>query len=140
MRRPRRNSTSPAGDGSIVFARRLTAARVEKGWNQSELARRAAAHMHNKKFNRDNVSKYESGTLPRPVHLNALAKALGMKADELLPSTGRLLTDDMTDTTPDLTFRTVGEGMAWLRINQRLPVDAAMKIITILREANASDT
>jgi transcriptional regulator with XRE-family HTH domain len=72
----------------LAFAHRLERLMVERGWNQSELARRASLFMpHGKKMGRDNISNYCRGdVLPGPVHLNAIAKALGVRNEELLPA------------------------------------------------------
>jgi hypothetical protein len=43
------------------FARRLQKAIVEKGWNQSEMARQSALHMPDKTFGRDLISGYLRG-------------------------------------------------------------------------------
>lgn len=98
------------------FARRVQAAMVNKGWNQSELARRAALHMPDKKFGRDNVSNYIRGTsMPGPTHLNALARALGVQAKELVPARGMPSADDKA---PPLDVKDLTDGRAWLRVNQ----------------------
>lgn len=61
------------------FGRKLLALLQEKGWNQSDLAR--AADM-----GRDNISCYVRGrTLPDPKSLAKVAKALGVKPQDLLP-------------------------------------------------------
>lgn len=114
------------------FSRKLQAAMVARGWNQSDLARQAAIHMPDKKFGRDNVSKYLKGTTtPLPLHLNALSKALGMSPEDLLPDRGRILAIDMEDN-PSLAMRAAGEGTVFLRINQTVPTPTALKIVELL--------
>lgn len=102
------------------FARRVQAAMVNKGWNQSELARRASLHMPDKKFGRDNVSNYIRGTsMPGPTHLNALARALGMPSAD--------------DKAPPLDVKDLTDGRAWLRVNQAVDWQVAMQIVALLR-------
>lgn len=72
----------------MEFGRRLQRAMMNKGYSQSELARYAETHL-GKHFGRDSVSQYIRGeTLPNPQRLAALAKALGVDPEELLPSRG----------------------------------------------------
>ena len=60
------------------FAARLNAALDERGWSQSELARRAG-------IRRDAVSTYcRAAAMPSKVLLDKIAKALGGSAAELL--------------------------------------------------------
>jgi hypothetical protein len=71
----------------LIFARNLQAALVDKGINQSVLAREAARHMPDKKFGRDLISNYvRARILPSPTHLRALSKVLGKSEEALLPS------------------------------------------------------
>src|SRR5688572_29787045 len=68
------------------FSRRLSKALRDKGWSQSELARHAGKYTKKGKLGRYSVSLYVKGRmLPQPERLNAIAKALGVKAEELLP-------------------------------------------------------
>ena len=77
------------------FARRLEARRIELGWNQSELARRASEHLpkpakgqkQGHSIGRDQISHYSRGiSLPRPEVLRSLAKALGCEPRDLVPA------------------------------------------------------
>jgi transcriptional regulator with XRE-family HTH domain len=112
------------------FARRLQRAMIEKGWTQSELARRASSHTPDNRMIRDNVSKYIRGkVLPGPLHLNALAKALNKKPDELLPTRG---TPAAGQENPPMDIRDLRDGNAWVRVNQALPWDTAMQIAKLL--------
>ena len=61
----------------MEFARRLQAKRNEKGWTQSELARRMAPLLKDSRIGRDNISKYVRGkVLPLPPLLEAMSKVL----------------------------------------------------------------
>ena len=112
------------------FARRLQKAMIEKGWTQSELARAAAPHAPDKRRIRDNISKYIRGkVLPGPLHLAALAKALGMKPGDLLPSRP---TAGGADASP-FDIRETSDGNVWLRVNQAVPWDIALEIGRLLK-------
>lgn len=115
------------------FAKRLQKAITDKGWNQSELARRAAAFTEDGVFGRDNVSTYIRGkTLPGPIHLSALCKVLGVEPSDLVPSRGMPSVDDVN---PPLDVKDLGAGRAWLRVNQPVDWTIALKVLEILRGA-----
>lgn len=119
------------------FAKRLQAAMVEKGWNQSELSRQAAAYMEDGKFGRDNVSGYiRALTIPTPPFLDALCKALGKKPNELLP---KRATADVDQKVPPLDVRDIQNGKAWLRVNQAVDWPVAIKIMALLKGDDADD-
>ncbi len=106
------------------FGKRLQGAMIDKGWNQSELARRAGV-------GRDNISSYIRGiSMPGPVMLHKIAEALQMKPDEILPSKAMPTIDQVV---PALDVRDIGKGLAWLRINQAVPWDDAINIMNILK-------
>ncbi len=115
-----------------AFARKLSELLRTNGWNQSELARQASLHMpEGGKFNRDNVSNYVRGRhLPGPVHLDALCKALHVKLDELLPPGS---TPSAEDRLPLLDVRDLGDGTVYLRLNQQMPWEKALKILNVAK-------
>lgn len=119
------------------FARRLTAARMRKGWNQSELARQAALHVNGGIFGRALVSSYESERMfPNPFHLSALAKALGVLPDDLAPSA----MPQVDDPAPQLETRDLGNGKMLLRVNQTVDWKVAIKILELLRSEAVPQT
>lgn len=124
----------PKSTVKIEFARRLNRAMIEKGWNQSELARRASAHApegSTVSMTRDKVSKYLRGeALPNPVHLELLTKALGKRPAELIPDWG---VPEAGDALPPVDVRDAGDGTVWLRVNQSLDWPRALKILAILK-------
>jgi transcriptional regulator with XRE-family HTH domain len=68
------------------FGRRLQMELNDKGWTQSELARRIAPLLPNSRTGRDNVSKWVRGkVLPLPPALYAICKILEMETSDLLP-------------------------------------------------------
>ena len=115
----------------VDFGRRLQRAMIEKGWNQSELARRATGHMANGEVTRDAISKYINGvTLPGPDRLQAIAKALHMQPADILPTRGITAGAEKS---PALDVRDVGEGNVWLRVNQQVEWARALEIMKILK-------
>jgi transcriptional regulator with XRE-family HTH domain len=107
------------------FGRRLQAVLLDKGWNQSELARRA--HL-----GRDAISTYVRGrSFPEPASLRRIADAFGMDPAELLPNS---LEAAIERDTPSLEIKeAVGHpGLAWLRVNRRVTVLQALQVMQIL--------
>jgi transcriptional regulator with XRE-family HTH domain len=127
---------APYEAAKAEFARRLQTAMIAKGWHQSELARRASGYMpRGEQITRDMVSKYiRAFTLPSPKALEALAKAVGKKADELLPTRGVSAAADH----PAFDIRGLEGGNAWLRINQAVPMSVALKIMELLNRDKES--
>jgi len=116
------------------FGNKLQQLLVEKNWNQSDLARAARKFMPDKKFTRDNVSRYVRGlSFPLPLRLNALAKALGVSPEDLrpkgIPGAGMK--------NPPREYRQLEGGMAWLTINQAVPDELALKILSMLGQEDA---
>lgn len=143
MARKRFINPPPGGDDGSAslasqkreFGKRLQHLMVEKGWNQSDLARAAAKFMPDKTFNRDNISLYVRGQqLPGPIRLKALCKALGVDQNDLIPA-GAVATVD--DNSPPLSLRPMGNGIDWLQVNMAVPHDVAMKIMVLLGTINA---
>lgn len=116
------------------FAHRLKSEMAERGWNQSELARQASLHMKVGDVSRDNVSNYvNQKVLPGPTILLALAKSLNTTPEDLLPERGASAPrSDLA--LPATDIRDAGHGMAFVRINRRLPWAAAIKILTVLND------
>jgi transcriptional regulator with XRE-family HTH domain len=107
------------------FGQRLYQLMVAKGWSQSDLARRAG-------LQRDRISYYIRGQgLPQGHKLEALAKALGVTADELLPNT---LENRMEADQPsvDLKVSPNNPNAAWLRVNRLVSMTTALKILDLL--------
>ena len=109
----------------------------EKGWNQSELARQAAPHMKSHKFNRDLISSYCRGrSLPTPVHLHAMAKALGVVPQDILPLRSY---PEIDGDNPPWDLKNLGDGTAWLKINQNVPLALALKIVDMIQGSSPSE-
>ena len=120
------------------FARRLQAKMQERGWNQSELARRCAKIMprpskgqrQNLDFGRDRISHYVRGiSMPRPESLAVLAKALGCEESELIPP---MAVPSAEGRSPPFEMMAVGADRVALRVNRTVRLDTANKIIALL--------
>jgi transcriptional regulator with XRE-family HTH domain len=135
---PRIRTRMPRDGVLREVARNLNRLIVEKGWNQSELARQAAMHMRDRKFNRDLVSSYCRGqSLPTPVHLLAMAKALGVEPKDIVSVRNY---PDAEDSSPPWDLRNLGDGTAWLAINMAVPLPQALKIIELIEGSSGSDS
>lgn len=102
----------------------------EKGWNQSELARRAD-------IGRDNISRYLNGRhLPTPVHLKKLADAFGVSQDTLCP--GDITEIFQPDYTVELKLLKDNPAQALVKINQVMPTEIALQIVALANSAKVS--
>jgi transcriptional regulator with XRE-family HTH domain len=111
------------------FGRKLMALMLDKGWNQSELARRS-------KVGRDAVSTYIRGvSFPEPVNLQKLAVALGLTTEQLLPNV--TIRGIASDPSPAFEIKQAAGGdpsRVWLRVNRIVSFDQAAAIVAILKE------
>lgn len=99
---------------------------LERGWNQSELARASG-------LGRDSISTYVRGhTFPEPRNLRRLADALGTSPEQLLPNS--MLSAIEADS-PALEIRQAHGHLdkVYIRVNQLVTVDQAAEIFSILR-------
>ena len=115
------------------FAKRLQNALNDRGWTQSELARRMAPYLKSSRIGRDNISKYiRAKVLPLTHVLEAMAKALEMESRDLLPSRASRAT---AEEPAPIGLRDLGDVRAWLEIHvsQELPWPTALKVIGLLR-------
>jgi transcriptional regulator with XRE-family HTH domain len=110
------------------FGRRLMALMLDKGWNQSELARAA-------ELGRDAISTYIRGvSFPEPKNLRKLANALDVQADQLLPNVVVRAMD--SDANPMLEIKQAQghPDKVWLRVNRMTSFTTAGRIFSILQE------
>jgi transcriptional regulator with XRE-family HTH domain len=127
------NSGGPPEAIRMAFAKRVQDLLNERGWVQAELARRMAPHSPNSRIGRDNISKYVRGkVLPLPPHLEAMAKAFGVPANEILPTRGR---EPTADAFVPFDVRDMGDGQYWLRVNKAVNPDVALKVMALLNGA-----
>lgn len=111
------------------FGRRLYKLMLNKGWRQSELARKAG-------MQRSSISAYIRGnTLPTPVNIDKLAAALGVSdPDDLLPKhlVGSTLSDRPVF---ELRAGSTGQGRVHVRLDMVMPMDIASEITALVKRA-----
>jgi transcriptional regulator with XRE-family HTH domain len=138
---PNNNNNNHEPNGSLAhkdvikreFGQRLRRAMINKGMTQTDLAHAAAKHTPSKTFGRDLVSSYISGRyIPNPINLAALAKALGIDPEELLPQSNNL--PRRGESTPPLDIRVLGDDRASLRVNQVVSLDVALKVAQLIND------
>lgn len=113
------------------FAQRLYNILLEKGWTQSELARRA-------ELPRDNVSMYvRAKSSPTPQSLKKMADALGMSPSELYPTyaVASVATDDLPSF--DMKMSASDPSKAYIRVNRLVRAGTAAKIAALLADEDA---
>lgn len=128
-----RSALIPKHMAKDEFARRLYELMLAKGWRQADFARASG-------LPRNAISVYLRGaSLPNPESLKALAKALDVKPDELLPNyTESAIERD----NPEIDMR-VSPGdpkHAWLRINRLVSTGLAVKILNMIADEDAAKT
>ena len=108
------------------FGKRLFALMMEKGMNQSDLARAA-------KLGRDSISTYVRGrSAPSPQNLDKLCAALSVAPDELYPN---YAANAAAIEEPVLQLKQVNDGtdMMWLHINMKVDAQKAIEVMQILK-------
>jgi transcriptional regulator with XRE-family HTH domain len=120
------------------FGRRLQARMIALGWNQSELSRRATEYLpkpakgqvQGHTLGRDRISSYIRGKyLPRPEALEAIAKALKCKPEDLLPPEG---VPSVVEEGPLMEMRSIDAHRVAIRINRVVSQQTALAIMTLL--------
>lgn len=114
------------------FGKRLYTLMLSKGWTQSELARQSG-------LPRDSISVYVRGkSLPTPPSLQALAEALSVPTEELLPNH---IEGAIDEDTPMLEMKVSpnAPNVAWLRLNRLVSTKTAMSIMEMLESDDAVD-
>lgn len=115
-------------DRRAEFARRLKQERIERGLNQSELARRTGKILGHD-FGRHNISSYEScRAVPGSQNLHAMAKALSVEPTVLMP----WLEAERSPADQPMVTRSTRPGHTWLRIDQEVTVAQMVEIARIL--------
>jgi transcriptional regulator with XRE-family HTH domain len=118
------------------FANRLQARMIDKGLNQSELARRVEMELRKAepdiKFGRDNISNWIRAVyMPNPTWLAALAKVLDCEPADLVPTRG---VKSSESSSPPLMVRELEDGKLWLRLNMAVDFDIFLKIMALVEE------
>lgn len=129
------NSTSPLAPKHLTkqeFAKRLYRLMLQRGWNQSELARRAD-------LPRDSVSTYiRAKVMPTPQSAERLARALGVTPEELMPNH---VESAIEEDAPSLEMKVSVNApqKAWLRVNRLVSLSTAAKVIALIEAEDAPD-
>jgi transcriptional regulator with XRE-family HTH domain len=112
---------------ALDFARRLVNRRKELGYSQVEVTRRIKPLLPNgATFDRASMSRYEAGqNLPRPETLHALAAALDVSPEELLPS--KLEAKDVP-----FKMTVDSDGMCRITLNMTVPTEVGLQIMQIV--------
>jgi transcriptional regulator with XRE-family HTH domain len=120
---------APAGYARAEFAKRIQQLMARKGWSQADLARESSKHLpRGVEMGRDSVSYYVRGkAFPSAPRINALARALGVKPEDLVPTRGVKTAGD-----PSLEMRTMADGRVWLRVNKEVDPSVAAKVVMLL--------
>lgn len=114
------------------FGRRLSRAMVLKGLSQAELSKKATAKAPGgMRIGPDSISHYINGRyMPSPAHLKVLAEVLQIDPVELLPA-GDL--PEAGESLPPISVQDLGNGTAWVKVNQAVEWTKAVKVLSILR-------
>ena len=116
-----------------AFAKNLSREMLRKGWNQSDLARAAEVHLpKGEEFGRHLISSYVRGaSMPNPVNLNAICKALGKEVEDLVPEGDGVV----LDTAPDVKIEMLPNCKTRIRLDMELDTDTALQIAAIVNKA-----
>lgn len=119
----------------VAFAERLKKLMLDRGWNQSDVARQAGRYIDGG-MGRDSVSAYVRAiSLPNQTQLNGLAKAFGVEPEALVPSAGIAAREPVGM----VEMKNADNGMVWLRIHQQIPFAKALQIMQILQDVGTTD-
>jgi len=123
---------APTEKARAEFAKRIQHFMARKGWSQADLSNESSKHMpQGKTIGRDSISYYVRGkSFPTAPRINALAKALGVKPEELVPTRGVRTAEN-----PSVEVRETSDGKVWLRVNQHVDWSVAVKVLEILKSA-----
>jgi len=112
------------------FGRRVFNLLRDRGWNQSDLARQAG-------LGRDKISVYITGkAFPTPASLKAIADALHVKPEELLPNHFESAID-ADNPAFEMKVSNAAPNTAWLRVNRLVSMVTAVKIAELLQNDDA---
>ena len=117
------------------FAKRMQKAMVAKGWSQSDLARAAQKFMpEGQDFGRHLINYYiRLRGLPTPIYLKALADALGVPPDELLPPQDHWTTREFVGVQIASVEGSPDE--VWLEYRGRMSMTKAIEVMKLVNDA-----
>jgi transcriptional regulator with XRE-family HTH domain len=115
-----------------VFAQRLEEHMIEKGWSGAALAREASKHApKGVEIGRHLISAYlRASNEPTQLNLGYIAKALGVKSEELLPPP---LGDG--ESPQYATATTTIDGKTRLVVDAEVDAETALKVIRLVKGA-----
>jgi transcriptional regulator with XRE-family HTH domain len=100
---------------------------VQRGWNQSDLARHSGVGT-------DNISRYLRGKyVPNAKHLGKIADALGVQASDLYRE------QEPDDYAVEFRMLRDDPSQALIRLNQVMPTEIAVQIVTLVNRARLSE-
>jgi transcriptional regulator with XRE-family HTH domain len=110
------------------FAKRLYRLILERGWTQSELARKAGVQ-------RESVSNYvNANTMPDLPNIKKLAVALGVKPEDLLPNVSEAQFDREMNPALEIKASSDDPSKSWVRLNREVSTGTVLKIMQALEE------
>lgn len=121
------------------FARRLNRLLMEKGWSQSDLARRAFGTTVNSQgytvaAKRDRVSCYITGkSFPDRKTLAKIAEAFGVEPEELLPNV-TMNAIQKEEVSLEIRQAAGHPDKVWLRVNKLVSPAKAARVFTVLND------
>ena len=123
---------APTDAVKIFFARKLSELMRAKGWRGSETARRVTENAPpGVEISRSAISSYVlAKNLPTDIPLAAICKTFGVEPKDLLPSVGR----PAAGKEDAFSVRKMDDGSVWLRVNQAVSYETAMKVMATLNE------
>lgn len=123
---------APPDAVKIFFARKLSELMRQKGWRGSETARRVTENAPpGVEISRSAISSYVLGkNLPTDVPLAAICKTFGVEPKDLLPSLGR----PAAGKEDAFAIRKLDDGTVWLRVNQAVAYETALKVMALMHE------
>lgn len=128
-----------------TFARNLHQALIDKGWSQSDLARKIWGDRtdpvtgYSVAKNRDRISKYIKGSeVPDPKNLARICEALGMSLEELAPNITASIVDREI---PEVSMTAITGHLdkVHLHISKLVPLGVASRIISILADLDGGN-
>ncbi len=123
---------APPDAVKVFFARKLSELMRAKGWRGSETARRVTENAPpGVEVSRSAISSYVLGkNLPTDIPLAAICKTFGVEPKDLLPSVGR----PAAGKEDAFAIRKLDDGSVWLRVNQAVSYETALKVMATLNE------
>jgi len=101
------------------FARRLQKAMINKGMNQTQLAKALQLRVPEERVERDTISRYiRALSFPSAAKQLALAQVLGTTVYDLVPSAARKVAVEEPRDLPRINLKDVGDGNVWINVSQ----------------------